>query len=63
MWVEDAPSFQLGERAVVFLDKGEGIFAVVGGFQGKFGIDKNNMASSNKPLTNFIDQLKAQLAK
>jgi hypothetical protein len=63
MWVEDAPSFQLGERAVVFLDKGEGIFTVVGGFQGKFTIDKNNMVSGNMPLTNFIDQIKAQLAK
>ena len=62
-WVSDTPSFQLGERAVVFLDKDEGIFTVVGGFQGKFTIDKNNMVSGNKPLTEFIDQLRDILAR
>ncbi len=63
LWVEDVPSFQLGERAVVFLKEGEGIFSVVGGFQGKFTIDNNNIVSGNVPLTIFIDQLRAILAK
>lgn len=61
MMVTDTPSFQVGERAVVFLDKGEGIFTVVGGFQGKFTIDENNMVG-NIPLTEFIDQIEAILA-
>jgi len=63
LWVEDAPSFQLGERAVVFLEEGEGIFNVVGGFQGKFTIDNNNMVSGNMPLTEFVEQLRGILAK
>ncbi len=62
LWVEDTPSFQLGERAVVFLGEGEGIFSIVGGFQGKFTIDNNNMVSSNVSLTEFIDQIKGILA-
>jgi len=61
MMVTDAPSFQLGERAVVFLDNSEGTFTVVGGFQGKFTIDSNNMVG-NKPLTEFTDQIKDILA-
>lgn len=63
LWVEDTPSFRLGERAVVFLEEGEGIFSVVGGFQGKFTIDKNNMVSGNMPLTEFVEQLRGILTK
>jgi hypothetical protein len=62
LWVEDAPSFQRGERVVVFLEEREGIFTVVGGFQGKFTIDNNNTVSGNKPLTEFIDQIRDILA-
>jgi hypothetical protein len=62
LWVEDAPSFQAGERAVVFLEEREGILTVVGGFQGKFTIDNNNMVSGNMPLTEFIDQINNILA-
>lgn len=60
--VEDASSFQLGERAVVFLEKGEGIFHVFGGFQGKFTIDKNNMVG-NIPLQEFVEQVRNSVAK
>jgi len=56
--VEDTPSFQLEERAVVFLEERDGIFSVVGGFQGKFTIDKNNMVNGNTPLTEFIDRIR-----
>lgn len=62
LWVEDAPSFQMGERVVVFLEEREGTFTVVGGFQGKFTIDDNNMVSGNTPLTEFIDQIRDILA-
>lgn len=61
--VEDVPSFESGERAVVFLEEGEGIFSVVGGFQGKFTIDRNNMVSGTMSLTEFIDQIRDILAK
>jgi hypothetical protein len=60
--VEDAPSFQLGERVVVFLEKGDGIFRVLGGFQGKFTIDKNNMVG-NVPLQEFVEQVRNAIAK
>ncbi|MCJ7515403.1 MAG: hypothetical protein MUO89_05495 [Dehalococcoidia bacterium] len=62
MMATDAPSFQLGERVVVFLDKGEGIFTVVGGFHEKFTVDNNNIVG-DKPLTEFIDQIKDVLAR
>ena len=57
LWVEDAPSFQLGERAVVFLEEGEGVLSIVGGFQGKFSIDNNNMVGGKLPLSQFSEQL------
>jgi len=64
LWVEDVPSFQLGERAVVFLEKREGDdFTVVGGFQGKFSIDENNMVSGNMSLSQFIEQIRDILAR
>jgi len=56
--VEDTPEFRLGERVVVFLRQvGAGAFTVVGGFQGRFGIDESDMVSGNVPLTQFIDQI------
>jgi len=58
LWVEDSPSFQMGERAAVFLEEHEGIFTVVGGFQGKFTIDSNNTVSGNTPLIEFLDQIR-----
>ncbi len=60
--VEDSPSFQSGERAVVFLEKGDGISRVFGGFQGKFTIDKDNMVS-NVPLKEFVEQVRNAVAK
>ena len=63
LWVEDAPSFQLGERAVVFSNKGDATFTVVGGLQGKFTIDENDMVSGNTPLAEFIDQIRDVLAR
>ncbi|MFC1995016.1 hypothetical protein ACFLVK_01255 [Chloroflexota bacterium] len=58
MSVEDTPEFQLGERVVVFLRLVDhNVFAVVGGFQGRFSIDENDMVSGNVPLTQFIDQI------
>ena len=63
LMVTDNPSFQSGERVVVFLNNNQSIFTVFGGFQGKFTIDKNNMVSGNKQLTEFINELMAVLAK
>jgi len=60
--VEGAPNFQLGESAIVFLEKGDGIFRVIGGFQGKFTIDKNNMVG-NVPLQQFVEQVRNAVAK
>jgi len=60
--VEDSPSFQLGERAVVFLENGGGISRVFGGSQGKFTIDKDNMVG-NILLQEFIEQVRNAVAK
>ena len=60
--VEGAPNFQLGESAIVFLEKGDGIFRVIGGFQGKFTIDNNNMVG-NVPLQQFVEQVRNAVAK
>jgi len=60
--VEDAPKFQLGESAIVFLEKGDGIYRVIGGFQGKFIIDTNNMVG-NVPLQQFLEQITNAIAK
>lgn len=60
--VEGAPNFQLGESAIVFLEKGDGIFRVIGEFQGKFTIDKNNMVG-NVPLQQFVEQVRNAVAK
>lgn len=62
MRVGDAPNFQLGESAIVFLEKGYGIYRVIGGFQGKFIIDKNNMVG-NVPLQQFLEQVSNAIAK
>ena len=47
---------------MVFLEEGDGIFRVFGGFQGKFTIDKDNMVS-NVPLKEFVEQVKNAVAK
>ncbi len=60
--VEGAPNFQLGESVIVFLEKGDGIFHVIGGFQGKFTIDKNNMVG-NVPVQQFVEQVRNAVAK
>ena len=59
--VEDAPSFQPQERAVVFLDKGGDTMGVVGGFQGKFTVE-NDMVG-DKTLTEFVNQIEDILSR
>jgi hypothetical protein len=60
--VTDTPHFQLGERAVVFLDEEDGgIFTVTGGFYGKFAVDSDMVG--DKPLAEFIDQINDILSK
>lgn len=60
--VEDAASFQPGERAVIFLEKNNETFTVTGGFQGKFIVDKNLMVD-NIPLQEFIQRVTEALAR
>jgi hypothetical protein len=62
MVVTDTPHFQLGERAVVFLDEEDGgIFTVTGGFYGKFAVE-NDMVR-DETLAEFIDQINDILSK
>ncbi len=54
LWVSDTPSFKLGEKAVVFLEKEENTFDVCGWYQGKFSVDDDRMVGTDQSLTSFI---------
>ncbi|MFH1009198.1 MAG: IPT/TIG domain-containing protein [Candidatus Latescibacterota bacterium] len=42
LWVEDTPSFEQGERVLLFLrPAGEGYFKTIGGFQGMIPLERN----------------------
>jgi hypothetical protein len=59
-WVEDAPGFAVGERAVLFLGRGEGpAFGVVGAFQGKFPVqnDKVFLEGRYVPLPTLLGRV------
>jgi hypothetical protein len=62
--VPDADTFKFntGERAVVFLDIGTGVYTVAGGSQGKLTIDNNNNVNG-KPLSDFVDQVRDVMAR
>ena len=59
--VEGAPTFHTGERVIVFLGNGDGILSVVGGLQGKFSIDNNEMVG-NFSLPQFVEQVRNAVA-
>ena len=54
LWVEDVPSFQLGERAVVFLEDMEDAFGLCGWYQGKFTVENDWVLERDQSLTNFM---------
>ncbi len=54
LWVSDTPSFQLGEKAVVFLEEVDNAFGVSGWYQGKFTVQDNRVVERDQSLTNFI---------
>jgi hypothetical protein len=62
--VEDAPSFRVGEKLLVFLQSQESdTVSVVGGWQGKLVIENDKIAGSDVSLTELIKQIKAQSSK
>jgi len=57
--MENAASFRVSERAVVFLEQGgDTTFSVVGGFQGKYTIEDDKIAGSDTSLVEFISRIK-----
>ncbi len=60
--VEDAASFQTDERYIVFLTNSGNQYNVVGGFQGKFPIDNNNMVG-NMTLQQFVNLITSYLSR
>jgi len=54
LWVSDTPSFEPGERFVVFLEEVDGAFGVCGWYQGKFSIRDNCVVERNQSLTSFM---------
>lgn len=63
-WVEDVPSFQKGERVLVFLQlHDDGSAGVVGGWQGKFVIENGNIIGSDLSLAELVSQIKTEVNK
>jgi hypothetical protein len=54
LWVEDAPSFKVGERTVVFLAEVDSAFEVCGWYQGKFTVQDDRIVETNQSLTSFM---------
>ena len=54
--VEDAPEFRSHERVVVFVQRSDNNYSVVGGFQGKFTIDASNRVGG-EPLEGFTQRI------
>ncbi len=52
--VSDTPSFQPGERVVVFLEEAGSAFKVSGWYQGKFAVVDNRVVETNQSLSSFI---------
>jgi hypothetical protein len=52
MWVSDVPSFEEGQEVVLFLFGND--FEVVGGFQGKFTVEKGMVLEVGLPVEEFI---------
>ena len=61
VWVEDAPSFDVGERVVVFLEEYDSALHVVGGFQGKYTVSENDTIGSGIPLPEFLERIEGHL--
>jgi len=53
----DAPDFQSGERVIVFLEKGEDFFTVIGGSCGKYTIQDDKVVSTGQSLVDFIAEI------
>jgi len=57
--MEDAASFRVSERVVVFLRQGDdATYYVIGGFQGKYTIEDDKIAGSSTSLVEFISWIK-----
>ena len=54
LWVEDVPSFQLGERAFVFLEEADNALRVSGWYQGKFTVENTRVLERDQSLTSFM---------
>ena len=57
--VTDYPGFKTDEKVLVFLNKDGGTYKIAGGLYGKYTINENNTVSDNKPLAEFIAQIKS----
>lgn len=57
-WASDSPSLALGERVLLFLRSQEGgTFSVVGGFQGEYAVEGEEVAGQGKPLAQLISEI------
>ncbi|MDH5363507.1 MAG: protease complex subunit PrcB family protein, partial [Aigarchaeota archaeon] len=66
VWVEDQPSFEVGERVLLFLSKRGGVFYVNGLYQGKYRLENgqaiNQVMSRNTSERDLLLKIQSALA-
>lgn len=59
MNAEHAAVFEQGEDVVVFLTQLQGMYGVTSWEMGKFTVQNGNVQEKNRPVSEFIDEIKA----
>ncbi len=57
MQASTAPTFENGERALLFLEREDEAFRVLGGFQGKLTIQDETVLGPGASLSDFVEEI------
>lgn len=63
MQASSAPTFETGERVLLFLECEEDAFHVLGGFQGKLTIQNDTVLGLSVSLSDFVEEIKQILGR